>query len=50
MSMEVRVQLVHADAQVRVVHVSAYAGEQLLGSALGEAPDAEAAEIVPCSA
>ena len=44
MSMEVRVQLVHADAQVRVVHVSAYAGEQLLGSALGEAPDAEAAE------
>ena len=44
MSMEVRVQLVHADAQVRVVHVSAYAGEQLLGSALGEASDAEAAE------
>ena len=44
MSMEVRVQLVHADGQVRVVHVSAYAGEQLLGSALGEAPDAEAAE------
>jgi hypothetical protein len=42
--MEVRVQLVHADAQVRVVHVSAYAGEQLLGSALGEASDAEAAE------
>jgi hypothetical protein len=29
---------------VRVVHVSAYAGEQLLGSALGEASDAEAAE------
>lgn len=44
MSMEVRVQLVHADGQVRVVHVSAYAGEQLLGSALGEASDAEAAE------
>ena len=44
MSMEVRVQLVHADGQVRVVHVSAYAGEQLLGSALGEAPDAEDAE------
>ena len=44
MSMELRVQLVHADGQVRVVHVSAYAGEQLLGSALGEAPDAEAAE------
>ncbi len=44
MSMEVRVQLVYADGQVRVVHVSAYAGEQLLGSALGEAPDAEAAE------
>ena len=42
--MEVRVQLVHADGQGRVVHVSAYAGEQLLGSALGEAPDAEAAE------
>jgi hypothetical protein len=42
--MEVRVQLVHADGQVRVVHVSAYAGEQLLGSALGEASDAEAAE------
>ena len=42
--MELRVQLVHADGQVRVVHVSAYAGEQLLGSALGEAPDAEAAE------
>ena len=44
MSMELRAQLVHADGQVRVVHVSAYAGEQLLGSALGEAPDAEAAE------
>ena len=44
MSMEVRVQLVHADGQVRVVLVSAYAGERLLGSALGEAPDAEAAE------
>ena len=44
MSMDVRVQLVHADGQVRVVHVSAYAGEQLLGSALGEASDAEAAE------
>jgi hypothetical protein len=42
--MEVRVQLVHADGQVRVVHVSAYSGEQLLGSALGEATDAEAAE------
>jgi hypothetical protein len=42
--MELRAQLVHADGQVRVVHVSAYAGEQLLGSALGEAPDAEAAE------
>jgi hypothetical protein len=42
--MELRVQLVHADGQVRVVHVSAYAGEQLLGSALGEASDAEAAE------
>jgi hypothetical protein len=44
MSMEFRAQLVHADGQVRVVHVSAYAGEKLLGSALGEAPDAEAAE------
>jgi len=42
--MEVRVQLVHADGQVRVVRVSAYAGEQLLGSALGEAANAEAAE------
>jgi hypothetical protein len=42
--MEVRVQLVHADGQVRVVQVSGYAGERLLGSALGEAPDAEAAE------
>lgn len=44
MSMEVRVQLVHADGQARVVHVSAYSGEQLLGSALGEATDAESAE------
>jgi len=44
MSMEVRVQLVHANGQSRVVLVSAYAGERLLGSALGEAPDAEAAE------
>jgi len=44
MSMEVRVQLVHADGQARVVLVSAYAGERLLGSALGEATDAEAAE------
>jgi len=42
--MEVRVQLVHADGQARVVLVSAYAGERLLGSALGEAPDAETAE------
>ncbi len=42
--MEVRVQLVHADGQVRVVLVSAYSGERLLGSALGEAADAEAAE------
>jgi len=44
MSMEVRVQLVHADGQVRVVLVSAYSGERLLGSALGDAADAEAAE------
>ena len=42
--MEVRVQLVHADGPARVVLVSAYAGERLLGSALGEAKDAEAAE------
>jgi hypothetical protein len=42
--MEVRVQLVHADGPARVVLVSAYAGERLLGSALGEATDAEAAE------
>ena len=42
--MEVRVQLVHADGQARVVLVSAYAGERLLGNALGEATDAEAAE------
>jgi len=44
MSMEVRVQLVHADGPARVVLVSAYAGERLLGSALGEATDAETAE------
>lgn len=42
--MELRVQLVHAEGQARVVLVSAYAGERLLGSALGEAADAEAAE------
>ena len=44
MSMEVRVQLVHANGPARVVLVSAYAGERLLGSALGEATDAETAE------
>jgi hypothetical protein len=42
--MEVRVQLVHANGPARVVLVSAYAGERLLGSALGEATDAETAE------
>ena len=42
--MEVSVQLVHANGPARVVLVSAYAGERLLGSALGEATDAETAE------
>ena len=39
-----RVQLVHAEAGSRVVAVEVRQGEELLGTALGEAPSAEAAE------
>jgi two-component system sensor histidine kinase KdpD len=39
--MEFRARLVHADAQRRVVLVKAFAGERCLGSALGEAANAE---------
>ena len=42
--MKLVAQLVHADSARRVVLVRAYDGEQLLGSALGEAADAEVAE------
>lgn len=42
--MQLRARLVHADAGLRVVQVSAWQGGQCLGSALGEAGDAEQAE------
>jgi hypothetical protein len=42
--MEFLARLVHADAQRRVVLVKAFAGERCLGSALGEAANAEEAE------
>ena len=42
--MELQAELVHAEPARRVVRVSARQGTQLLGSALGEAADAEAAE------
>ncbi len=42
--MELTAQLVHGEAGRRVVEVRAYQGDRLLGSALGEAADAEAAE------
>jgi hypothetical protein len=42
--MEFRARLVHADPQRRVVQVEAFAGERCLGSALGEAANAEEAE------
>jgi hypothetical protein len=41
---ELRAELLHADGSGRVVRVSAHQGERLLGSCLGEAPDAERAE------
>lgn len=43
-AMEIRVRLVHADGQQRVVLVEAYAGERFLGAALGESMSAEEAE------
>jgi hypothetical protein len=42
--MQLQVRLVHAEPGSRVVEVSAHAGAELLGSALGEAASAEAAE------
>jgi hypothetical protein len=42
--MEFRARLVHAEPQRRVVQVRAFAGERCLGSALGEAANAEEAE------
>ena len=42
--MLLQAQLVHAESGRRVVLVSAHDGQRLLGSALGEAPDAEQAE------
>ena len=42
--MDFRVRLVHADGQQRVVVVQAFEGERCLGSALGEASNAEVAE------
>ncbi|MFN9622186.1 MAG: hypothetical protein ACK587_05040 [Cyanobacteriota bacterium] len=42
--MEFRARLVHVDPQRRVVQVRAFEGERCLGSALGEATNAEEAE------
>jgi hypothetical protein len=42
--MDFRARLVHADAQRRVVQVGAFDGDRCLGSALGEAANAEEAE------
>lgn len=42
--MQLQARLVHAEPGSRVVEVSAHQGGELLGSALGEAPTAEAAE------
>jgi hypothetical protein len=42
--MELQAELVHAETGRRVVRVSAHAGGRCLGSALGEAEDAESAE------
>lgn len=42
--MRLQVQLVHAETGARVVLVSAWSGSECLGSALGEAADAEEAE------
>ncbi len=42
--MELKAQLVHAESGRRVVEVQAFDGSRLLGSALGEAADAEQAE------
>ena len=42
--MRLQVQLVHAESGVRVVLVSGWSGAECLGSALGEAADAEEAE------
>ena len=42
--MRLEVQLVHAEAGVRVVLVTGWVGSECLGSALGEAADAEEAE------
>lgn len=42
--MEFRVSLVHADGQHRVVLARAFAGDRCIGSALGEAANAEEAE------
>ncbi|MFZ0408826.1 MAG: hypothetical protein WAM11_12060 [Cyanobium sp.] len=42
--MELRARLVHAESGRRVVEVRAREGDRLLGSALGEAADAEVAE------
>lgn len=42
--MDFRVQLLHADAQQRVVLVQAFEAERCVGSALGEAANAEEAE------
>jgi len=42
--MQLQARLVHADGQGRIVLVTAREGDRVLGSALGEAPDAEEAE------
>lgn len=42
--MEIRVRLVHAEGNQRIVHVAGYLGDRCLGSALGESSSAEEAE------
>lgn len=42
--MEIRVRLVHAEGNQRIVHVAGYVGDRCVGSALGESSSAEEAE------
>lgn len=42
--MEIRVRLVHAEGNQRIVHVAGYVGDRCVGSALGESSSVEEAE------